>query len=232
MNAERRVQLVRKVIDPVGESKPDWQIICEIARAMGKGEYFAFSSPEEIWNEIRSVWKAGGGITYSRIENGGLQWPCPTEDHPGTKILHQERFPIGERAALQRIDYRSTQETTSEEYPFLLVTGRTLLHFNAGTMTFRTENRELRPGDFLDISPTDASRLQLQDGKEVLLRSRYGKTRLPLRITDSVKPGELFATFHTAQAFLNRVTSPFRDAHVQSPEYKVTAVNIQELKES
>jgi len=113
-----------------------------------------------------------------------------------------------------------------------LVTGRTLLHFNAGTMTFRTANRELRPGDFLDISSTDASRLKLLDGKEVLLRSRYGTARLPLRISDSVKSGELFATFHTAQAFLNRVTSPYRDAHVQAPEYKVTAVNIQQLNES
>jgi len=111
MNAERRIQRIRKAIDPVGESRSDWEIICALASAMGKGEHFAFHSSEEIWNEIRTVWKAAGGITYSRIENQGLQWPCPTEVHPGTRILHTEIPPANKRPVLQTIEYQETEET-------------------------------------------------------------------------------------------------------------------------
>jgi formate dehydrogenase major subunit len=106
------------------------------------------------------------------------------------------------------------------------MTGRTLSQFNAGTMTMRTPNEELRPTDLLDISAADAERLQLQNGQQVQLHSRYGKAILPIRISSTVQSGELFATFHTAKVFLNRVTSPYRDRYVKSPEYKVTAVRI------
>jgi formate dehydrogenase major subunit len=227
MNAERRIQRVRKVIEPVGESKPDWEIICQVAGVMGKGEFFDFHSSGEIWNEIRSVWKVGSGITYERIEQAGLQWPCPSEAHPGTQILHTETFPIGKRAALRRVEYRPTTEMTTEDFPFLLVTGRTLYHFNAGTMTLRTANTKLHPTDFLDVSPEDAQRLELREGDRVKVLSRYGEAVLPVKINSYVKPGELFATFHTAEAFLNYVTSPHRDNHVKTPEYKVTAVRIE-----
>ena len=229
MNAERRVQRVRKVIEPRGNSKADWEIIGAVAQAMGKKEFFEFNSPEEIWDEIRRVWKAGSGITYSRIEERGLQWPCPSEDHPGTQILHTETFPIGERAKLRRVHYRATSETTSAEFPFLLTTGRSLYQFNAGTMTMRTRNALLRPTDFLDVSPQDAARLELRDGMIVRIRSRHGEALLPVKINPAVKPGELFATFHTAEIFLNFVTSPHRDRYVGSPEYKVTAVRIENL---
>lgn len=226
MNAERRIQLVRKVIEPVGQSKSDWEIICSLARAMGKGEMFDYKSPEEIWDEIRSVWKAGSGITYSRLMQHGLQWPCPSEDHPGTEVLHAETFPVGKCAALRRIEYKATPEITNKEYPFLLTTGRTLYQFNAGTMTMRTRNKLLRPTDYLDISCEDARSLGLQDGDEVHLQSRYGEALVPVRISPCVKPGELFATFHTANVFLNYVTSLHRDSYVKAPEYKVTAVRL------
>ncbi|HKR60147.1 MAG TPA: molybdopterin-dependent oxidoreductase, partial [Pyrinomonadaceae bacterium] len=227
MNAERRVQRVRKAIEPLGESKSDWEIICEIARAMDKGEFFNFHSAEEIWNEVREVWAAGRGIAYRRIEKSGLQWPCPTEEHPGTTMLHGESFPIGKRAALRRIEYRKTTETTSDEYPFLLVTGRKLYHFNAGTMTLRTKNTELCAADVLDVSPVDAERLELTDGEIVRLTSRYGEASLRVRVNPSVKRGELFTTFHTAEVFLNHITSPHRDGYVGAPEYKVTAVRLE-----
>ena len=108
MNSERRVQRVRKAIEAAGASESqDWEIICELARAMGKGEFFDFHSPEEIWEEIRAVWKAGHGITYARLEQGGLQWPCPTEDHPGTTVLHAKSFPSGPRAPLKRIEFHA-----------------------------------------------------------------------------------------------------------------------------
>jgi formate dehydrogenase major subunit len=226
MNAERRIQLVRKAIEPVGQSKSDWQIVCSLARALGKGEMFDYQSPEEIWDEIRSVWKAGSGITYSRLKHRSLQWPCPSEDHPGTEVLHTETFPVGKRAALRRVDYRATPEITDEEYPFLLTTGRTLYQFNAGTMTMRTKNNLLRPTDYLDISYEDARRLGLKDGEQIRIQSRYGEALMPVRVSTCVKPGELFATFHTASVFLNRVTSPHRDSYVRAPEYKVTAVKL------
>lgn len=227
MNAERRVQRVRRAIEPVGESKPDWKIICEVAAAMGKGQFFRYRSVEDIWNEIRTVWPVGYGITYKRLENGGLQWPCPDEDHPGTEVMHVESFPVGKKAALRRVSYRPTEEKVDEEFPFLLMTGRTLHQFNAGTMTMRTRNTKLRPTDFLEIAPVDARKLQLQKAERVLVQSRYGSASLPIRITRRVKPGELFATFHDAKVFLNRVTSPRRDRYVKSPEYKVTAVRIE-----
>lgn len=107
------------------------------------------------------------------------------------------------------------------------MTGRTLHQFNAGTMTMRTPSKELRPADLLDISLGDAEQLNLHNGQQVQVRSRYGKTMLPIRITSTVQRGELFATFHTAKVFLNRVTSPHRDRYVKSPEYKVTAVTIE-----
>jgi formate dehydrogenase major subunit len=227
MNAERRIQRVRKTIEPAGESKPDWEIICAVAKAMGKGEFFSYNSVEDVWNEIRSVWPAGHGINYQRLDHAGLQWPCPSEDHAGTEVMHGDSFPVGVKARLRRIPYHPTEEKVSEEFPFLLMTGRNLHQFNAGTMTMRTRNEELRPTDLLDISAEDAERLQLHNGQEVKIRSRYGKTMLPVRITSTMQPGELFATFHTAKVFLNRVTSPHRDRHVKSPEYKVTAVTIE-----
>jgi formate dehydrogenase major subunit len=227
MNAERRVQRVRKAIEPVGNAISDWEILCAVARAMGKGEFFNFHSPEEIWNEIRRVWKAGSGVTYPRLEKAGLQWPCASEEDPGTQILHTGLFSIGERAQLRRIHYRPTDETTTEEFPFLLTTGRTLYQFNAGTMTMRTKNIVLRPADVLDISPEDTGRLGLQVGEKVKILSRHGETMLPVAINPAVKPGELFTTFHTAEVFLNYVTGPYRDRHVKSPEYKVTAVRIE-----
>ena len=227
MNAERRIQRIRKAIEPVGQSKPDWEIICALAEAMGKVKFFNYDSPEEIWSEIRAVWPAGSGITYKRLDNGGLQWPCAAEDDPGTEVLHAESFPIGKKAALRRIPYRPTEEVTTEEFPFLLMTGRTLYQFNAGTMTMRTANSKLRATDLLDISTEDANRLNLHNGARVRVHSAYGAAVLPIRISPSVKPGELFATFHTDEVFLNRVTSPHRDRHVKTPEYKITAVRIE-----
>ncbi len=227
MNAERRVQRLHKALDPVGESKPDWKIICALAAAMGKGEFFGYESVEEIWDEIRVVWPVAYGITYQRLDHKGLQWPCPSETHPGTEVMHVDSFQSGKKAALRRISYRPTEEKVDEKFPFLLMTGRTLQQFNAGTMTMRTRNRKLRPTDFLEIAPTDAEQLKLHKGDRVMVQSRYGSASLPVRITPRIKPGELFATFHDAAVFLNRVTSPHRDRYVKSPEYKVTAVRIE-----
>ena len=224
MSSERRVQRVRKAIEPIGNSRPDWVVIRDVARAMGRGEAFDFQSPEEIWEEVRAVWQVGAGISYRRIEHHGLQWPCPSEDHPGTTLLHGKSFPTGPRAALARIEFQTAAECPSPEFPFVLITGRTLYQFNAGTMTLRTGNAQLRPNDLLDVSEADARELRLQDGQKVRVRSRYGHAELPVRINPAMNRGELFASFATVETFLNQVTSPHRDRVTLTPEYKVTAV--------
>lgn len=226
MNSERRVQLVRKAIEPLGDTKPDWEIICLLACAMGRSDEFNFHSPQEIWDEVRQVWKPGAGMTYERLEHGGLQWPCPSEAHSGTEVLHTASFVAGQRAALRPIDYHPTAETTDNEFPFLLTTGRTLYQFNAGTMTMRSPNAHLRSTDTLDVSPGDATHLGIREGDRVRVQSRWGEAVLPVRISHHVKSGELFATFHTPEVSLNSLTGAHGDSYAKTPEYKVTAVRI------
>lgn len=230
MNAERRIQRVRQVVPPRGRSMPDWKIICEVAKSMGKGSDFAFDSPEQIWEEIRAVWPEARGITYARLDHGGIQWPCPDETHPGTPILHVDSFPGLSRAALHKVEFIPTPEQTSPEFPFLLITGRTLYQFNAGTMTLRTPNAQLRPEDCLDINPDDAARLGMRDGDRARVRSLYGSASLPIHVSASIKPGELFTTFHTISAGVNQLTGPHRDRQVDTPEYKVTAVQVERMQ--
>ena len=227
MNAERRVQRVRKAIDPIGESRPDWEPLCAVARAMGRPDEFAFASPEAIWNEVRSVWLGGAGMSYARLDERGLQWPCPTEDHPGTTLLHRDTFPSGPRAALRRVEWRASNECSTDEFPILLITGRLLYQFNAGTMTMRTGNVYWRPTDTLDISREEARRLGIATGDRVRVVSRHGAVELPARVLETARPGEAFATFHSSEVFLNRVTGPSRDNVTATPEYKVTAIRIE-----
>jgi formate dehydrogenase major subunit len=229
MNAERRIQRVRAALAPLGSSRPDWRILCETARALG-ARGFAFTSPEAIWNEVRALCDGARGMTYARLEDRGLQWPCPDEQHPGTPILHLDTFAHGPRAPLQRVDYHPTPEATTAAFPFVLVTGRSLYQFNAGTMTGRTRNVELRPSDMLDMSPADAARLGLRDGTTVRVRSRFGATTLPVRVTGTMTPGQLFATFQTPERMVNAVTGAVRDACVGTPEYKNTAVAVEQVE--
>jgi len=232
MNSERRVQRIRQALEPTGNSRPDWIIIRDIARAMGRGDQFDFHSPGGIWDEIRSVWNAGSGISYARLESAGLQWPCPDEQHPGTPILHTTSFPYGARAALQRVEFHATPENIDEKYPLLLTTGRSLFQFNAGTMTNRTPNASLRATDTLDISPSDAQTMELVTGERICLSSRRGSIEMPVRITENVKPGELFATFHSEDIALNELIGALRDSVTSTPEYKVVAVRIDKLPPS
>jgi formate dehydrogenase major subunit len=211
---------------PVGASKPDWQILCEVARALG-GRGFSFTSPEEIWDEVRALSPGARGMTYRRLDTGGLQWPCPTEEHPGTPLLHEDQFAMGPRAMLTVVDFRETPETVTAEYPLRLITGRSLYQFNAGTMTGRTPNSELRPSDQVSVSPADAERLSLRDGDVARIHSRYGSTCLPVHVDPALRPGDLFATFQQPSTLLNAITGPHRDRTVSTPEYKVTAVCIE-----
>lgn len=231
MNSERRIQRIHPAVYAPAETLPDWKIICDVARAMGKGEFFNFQSPREIWNEIRSLWPAGAGISYERLSRGGIQWPCPDEKSPGTAILHMEAFTQGQKVPLQPIEWTRTLETSDTSFPITLTTGRTLYPFNAATMTDRTANLEFRPRDTVELSAADAERLALEDGEIAELQSRYGSACLPVQVSERVKAGEAFATFHDTRAKLNRLTGEGRDAVTHTPEYKVVAVRIRKSAE-
>ena len=228
MNAERRIQRVRAALRPAGSSKPDWQILADVARAMG-AEGFNFANPEEIWNEVRSLAAGARGMTYGRLDAAGLRWPCPSEDHPGTSSLHIDAFTCGPRATLQQIEYRPSPEAVSTAYPFQLTTGRCLYQFNAGTMTGRTPNRELRPSDLLDMAPDDARENGFGDGDRVRVVSRYGDAVLPVRVNPATARGQLFATFHTPAFHVNTLIGAHRDSITGTPEYKLTAVRVERL---
>ncbi|QTE34892.1 formate dehydrogenase subunit alpha [Mucilaginibacter gossypii] len=228
MNAERRIQKVRAAVSRPQEVKADWEVVCIMAAAMKKKELFNFSSAQDIWNEIRDTWSAAYGITYERLDNNGIQWPCPTTDHPGTTILHTETFPReGGRAKLSIIEFCPTPEQVTPAYPFILITGRTLYHFNAGNMTYRTANKDICRADLLHLNPKDANIIGLQDGDTARVVSKYGEASLTVCIDKSLNKGEAFSTFNDARVFINKITSPLRDKYVQTPEYKITAVRIE-----
>jgi len=222
MNGERRIQRVRRAIEPSGNTRADWEIACMAARAMGKQDLFDFAGLEEVWDEVRRVWPGGAGMTYDRLDTpGGLQWPCPTSDHPGTAILHADSFGT---ATLAMVDYLPSPGLPDDDHPFLLITGRALHQFNAGTMTRRSVTQQLRPTDTLEISDRDADRLSIADGDPVRLTSPYGSSVLPAGRSDRVRPGQLFATFSDPVSAVNQLTGPRRDPETNTPEYKITAV--------
>jgi formate dehydrogenase major subunit len=142
-------------------------------------------------------------------------------------IMHVEKFSHGKTTPLRRIEYVPPPELTNAEYPFLLTTGRNLYQYNAATQTGHTPNASLHATDYLNVAPADAQRLGLRDGEQVRLRSRTGEATLPVQVSDTVKPGELYATFHSARVFLNNLTSAQRDRYTKTPEYKVTAVRVE-----
>ena len=230
MNGERRIQRVRQALPPQGDARSDWEIVCDIAQLMGKGEHFAWKSAEEIWDEVRSLWPEAAGISYARMDKqGGLQWPCLDENDPGTPTLHADHFTHGKTTALRRIEYVAPPKLTTPEFPFLLTTGRNLYQYNAATQTARTPNDGIHPTDYLQLSPSDAASLGLTDGESVRLRSEQGSADLPVKISDRVKDGEVYTTFHSTRVFLNQITTSQRDRYTKTPEYKITAVRIEKL---
>ncbi|MCC6561691.1 MAG: formate dehydrogenase subunit alpha [Xanthomonadales bacterium] len=227
MNSERRIQRIRRAITPRGHALDDATILVRLAAAFGHGTQFPSADAQQVWDEVRELWPAGAGISYARMEQGGIQWPCRDEAHAGTTILHTERFAHGPRASLRRIDYHPTVESIDDEYPFLLSTGRDLHQFNVGTMSGRTAQNRLRPTDTLDMHPQDATALGLHDGQDLRVTSRHGSVVLPLRLSDGIVPGQLFTTFHDPARAVNQLTGPARDNITSAPEYKVTAVRVE-----
>ena len=169
-----------------------------------------------------------GGVNYSRLQPDGLQWPCPTLEHQGTATLHRDKFMRG-KGKLACIDYISSPEHDIDGYPFLLVTGRLLEHYNVGTMTRRTPNQLIYGEDLLDIHPADADKQHIADGQMVQLTSRWGSTTVRARSSRRIAPGTLFLTFHFPETHANRVTGPHLDPQSKCPQYKAIAVRLEAL---
>ena len=227
-NTERRVQRVRKAIEPLGDARPDWWITCQIARRMD-GQGFDFSHPTEIMDEIAALTPSYGGISYERLETGGLQWPCTTPEHPGTPILHVGRFARGKGKFIP-LEYRPSAELPDDEYPLLLTTDRSLYHYHTSTMTRRVEGLEVLHGqELLQINPGDAAQLGLADGEMVQISSRRGEITVRTQVTDTCPPGVVSMTFHFAESPVNVLTNSALDPVAKIPETKVCAVRIDRL---
>lgn len=228
-NTERRVLRVRKAIEPIGDSRPDWEIIQNLSNRFGyKMEY---ESPESIMEEIRQVTPSYGGITYSRLEGDGIQWPCPDTEHPGTKFLHKDRFAKG-KGLFHAIEYRGPAERTDDEYPLWLTTGRVFVHYHTATMTGNSPSLVSEMSDgYIEINPEDARRLSISHDDDVIVSSRRGQVKVRAFITDRVKQGTVFMNFHFLETNANILTNPAHDPVVKIPEYKVCAVQLQKANE-
>ena len=223
-NGERRVQRVRPVRPPPGEARPDWEAVRDVAHRLG-GDW-SYAHPGEVMEEIAAVAPGlFGGIRYGRLAGDGLQWPCPEPDHPGTEVMHEDGFLRG-RGKLVTVDHAPSPEHDVDGYPYLLVTGRVLDHYNVGTMTRRTPQRELVEEDVLEIHPADARSEGVDDGERVEVESRWGRTAVTARHARRVAPGTLFLSFHFPETHANRLTGPHMDPDAKCPQYKATAVRL------
>jgi formate dehydrogenase alpha subunit len=230
-NTERRVQRVRKAIEPVGDSRPDWWITSEIARRMGaKG--FDFKDPAEIFDELARVTPSYGGISYARLDDGSLQWPCPDEGHPGTCILHADIFPRpGGKGRFVPLVYRPSAELPDAEYPLLLTTNRSLFHFHTGTMTRKVKGlNALRSEELVAINPADAGELDIADGEMIRVTSRRGSVTARAKVTGVAPRGTIAMTFHFAESPTNELTNPAFDPVAKIPELKVSAVKVSPVR--
>jgi len=228
-NSERRCMKISKAIDPLGNTLPDWEIICKLSTAMGYD--MNYENPEEIFNEMASLTpNSYAGMTYQRLGLDGLQWPCPDPDHPGTPYLHKDQFARG-KGKFHAVAYREPAELPDKRYPFLMTTGRMFAHFHTGTMTRISPHldAEQKTG-YVDIHPDDAARLNVTDGDILILSSRRGQMEAPARLTPSVQPGNIFMPIHFGENPSNVLTSSEAfDPLAKIPEFKVSAVKVEKL---
>ncbi len=227
-NTERRVQRVRKAIEPTGNSRPDWWITCTLGQRM-KGKGFDFEHPSQIMDEIASLTPGFGGISFERLENGGLQLPCPTPDHPGTPTLHTSAFARGKGQFIP-LDYKPPAELPDDNYPLILTTGRSLYHFNTSTLTGKvTGLNALQDKELVKINPEDARALSIDDNDMVKVISRRGEVMARTEVSETSPAGVVFMTFHLAESRANMLTSPALDPVARVPELKLCAVRIERV---
>jgi formate dehydrogenase major subunit len=223
-NTERRVQWSSKAVDPPGSALSDLDIVCRVARSLGLD--FDYHDAASVLAEINRTVPQYAGITRERLENGGLIWPCPTADHPGTPILHSSGFKLADgRAAIVPVPYRPAAEEASSDYPFILTTGRVAVHHNAGSMTRRSPSLISRePELYVEMNAADAAKLKVADGKIVIVATPRGETEASARITEGVKRGVVFMPFHFPGT--NMLTQEITDPEARIPEFKVSACRI------
>ena len=231
-NSDRRVQRVRKAIDPIGESRPDWEIVCDLARRLearlgiSPSAGWEFHHPSEVWDEMRQVTPDFAGITYERLEReGGVHWPCAAEDHPGTPFLFADTFPRG-KGKFWSIEFGTQSELPDEQFPFILSTGRVLYHWHGGSLSRHSALDEMWPEATIEVSPSDASRLGLAMGDWVEVTSRRGAIRLRALVSGRSPEGTVFVPFHFVEALANVLTLNRVDPRAKIPDFKVCAVRL------
>jgi formate dehydrogenase major subunit len=223
-NAERRIQLVAAACEPPGEARTDFDILCTVSGALGYE--MGYDSPADVMDEIAELTPHFAGVSHERVGRGGLQWPVAA-DGTDTPILYEQRFDLpGGLGRLAALPYKPPGEAADDDYPLILVTGRRLEHYNAGTMTRRTGNLVLQPGDWLEMHPDDAASLGLADGDAVSVRSRRGQIETTVAVTERIAPGHVFTAFHFPEIRTNMLVGDSSDVNTSCPEYKVVAVAV------
>lgn len=226
-NTERRIQRVRKAVEAPGEAREDWKILDEIMRRLGHENNF--TTAEAMAKEISSVTPQYGGINYERIEETGIQWPCPTVDHPGTKFLHEGTFAKG-IGTFHEVDFKEPAELVDDDYPYILTTGRILYHYHTRSMTGRIDGlNEIAGESFVEVSPWTAKKLDVVDGEMVKVASKRGEIKVKIKITTIVNDSVVFIPFHFAEGAANRLTNAALDPVTDIPEYKVCAVKLTKI---
>jgi len=226
-NSERRVQLINKAIEPIGTSRPDWEIVCDVATRMGYP--FKYASTDEVMDEIAELAPIYGGISHNRIRKVGLQWPCPDKSHPGTKYLHKGKFTRG-LGKFHGIEDKPPAEVPDDEYPFILSTGRMRFHYNDGTMSRRTHllDREF-PFMFVEVNEKDAEKLGLKDVDDCCVSTRRGQLTVKARVSDKVKEKVLWMPFHYTEAPANLLTNDAFCPIARTGEYKACAAKLEKI---
>jgi formate dehydrogenase major subunit len=229
-NTDRRVQIGRPALDPPGEARPDWQILCELGTRLGYPMNYA--APEEIFREFASLTTSYRGLTYQRLGTQGTIWPIVNPDDEETPVLFSDRFPTSDgKARFVPCPFHDAEELPNAEFPYVLNTGRVLEHWHTGTMTRRAVALDhLQPGPFVEVHPADVAKLGVSDGAEIMVCSRRGAIRLPLRASDRVIPGCVFIPFHFREAAANLLTTDALDPFGKIPEFKFCAVRIEKTE--
>jgi len=224
-NTERKVQRVRKALQPPGEAREDWQILCDLSGRLGHPMHF--EGARAIMEEIGQVTPSYCGINYGRLEHDGIHWPCTGTDHPGTPCLHMDQFTCG-LGVFHAIEYLPPAELPDKDYPLYLTTGRVLYQYHTGTMTMKSAGlNELAPECFVEMSRTDAGQYGIREGDVVRVRSRRGEIEAEARLSEKAVKGTIFIPFHYARAAANKLTNAALDPTAKIPEYKVCAIQIE-----
>jgi predicted molibdopterin-dependent oxidoreductase YjgC len=230
-NTDRRVQRVRRALEPRGQSRADWEIICQLAQRIEKRlgrqqtAFWGYESPAEVLEEMGRLVPEYAGVKYQRIEKQGLQTPVWDDKHPGTPYLFADTFPSG-RGKFHPLEYVPAVEMPDDEYPFILTTGRLLEHWHGGTLTRHSKLDDLYPEARIEINPGDAARLNIEDGQVVRVSSRRGTIVLRTWVTQRATVGMVFVPMHFAEAAANLLTIDALDPLAKIPEYKACAVRI------